>query len=225
MPVPDTNTFSLQDVVNEINPTTDDLVDCVSDANNSLYDVNYYSSPATSLLEFRNYGIGVVAGTLLIAHIDDITKPNWSNITNGVTGAVSNTDGVSNTNLIVAQTGHIDSAAQDSLNFNLTFNSTSYTDWYLGARDEIQELVNQKSIIDPVCVANGGSAVNIKNNKYSSTESSALHCYGWVSNSLTSTLRKSTNGNYRPIRKEVVTNINSYNVGDYLFGGVVFQKI
>lgn len=34
MAVPDTNTFSLQDVVSEINPTTDDLVDCVSDAYN-----------------------------------------------------------------------------------------------------------------------------------------------------------------------------------------------
>ncbi len=56
MAVPDTTTFSLQDVVDEINPTTDDLVDCVSDATSGDYDTTYYSSPATSLLEFRNYG-------------------------------------------------------------------------------------------------------------------------------------------------------------------------
>jgi hypothetical protein len=56
MAVPDTNTFSLQDVVNEVNPTTNDLVDCISDADNNAYDTNYYTSPATSLLEFRNYG-------------------------------------------------------------------------------------------------------------------------------------------------------------------------
>jgi uncharacterized delta-60 repeat protein len=55
MAVPNTNTFSLQDVVDEINPTTDDLVDCISDANNAGYDTNYYTAPATSLLEFRNY--------------------------------------------------------------------------------------------------------------------------------------------------------------------------
>ena len=48
MAVPNTTTFSLQDVVDEINPTTDDLVDCVSDATSG-------DSPATSLLEFRNY--------------------------------------------------------------------------------------------------------------------------------------------------------------------------
>ena len=56
MAVPDTNTFSLQDVVDEINPTTDDLQDCINDAIEGKYDTNYYTAPATSLLEFRNYG-------------------------------------------------------------------------------------------------------------------------------------------------------------------------
>ena len=32
MAVPDTTTFTLQDVVTEVNPTTDDLVDCFADA-------------------------------------------------------------------------------------------------------------------------------------------------------------------------------------------------
>ena len=64
MAVPNTTTFSLQDVVDEINPTTDDLVDCVSDAQSGNYDGSYYSSPATSLLEFRNYG--AVAPTITL---------------------------------------------------------------------------------------------------------------------------------------------------------------
>tara|TARA_R110002020_G_scaffold100855_1_gene238037 strand:+ start:6110 stop:7129 length:1020 start_codon:yes stop_codon:yes gene_type:complete len=59
MAVPDTTTFSLQDVVDEINPTTDDLNDCVSDATTGSYDTNYFTAPATSLLEFRNYGATV----------------------------------------------------------------------------------------------------------------------------------------------------------------------
>ena len=42
MAVPDTTTFSLQDVVDEINPTTDDLNDCVSDATTGSYDTNYF---------------------------------------------------------------------------------------------------------------------------------------------------------------------------------------
>lgn len=54
--VPDTNTFSLQDVVNVVNPTTNDLQDCINDAIESYYDPTYYTPPATSLLEFRNYG-------------------------------------------------------------------------------------------------------------------------------------------------------------------------
>jgi hypothetical protein len=60
MAVPNTTTFSLQDVVDEINPTTDDLVDCVSDAILGSYDSTYFTAPATSLLEFRNYGAVVV---------------------------------------------------------------------------------------------------------------------------------------------------------------------
>ena len=62
--VPDTETFSLQDVVDEILPSstsaapTDkyDLQDCVADAIEENYDPTYYTSPADSLLEFRNYG-------------------------------------------------------------------------------------------------------------------------------------------------------------------------
>ena len=64
MAIPDTDTFSLQDVVNEINPTTDDLIDCVNDAVTANYDTSYYTSPATSLLEFRNYGAGNTVLTL-----------------------------------------------------------------------------------------------------------------------------------------------------------------
>ena len=55
MGVPNTNAFSLQDVVDEVNPTTDDLLDCVSDAATSGYNSTYFSFPATSLLEFRDY--------------------------------------------------------------------------------------------------------------------------------------------------------------------------
>jgi len=47
-------------VVNEIIPTTNDLASCIADANASFYDPSYYTAPATSLLEFRNYGAIVV---------------------------------------------------------------------------------------------------------------------------------------------------------------------
>ena len=72
MAVPNTDDFSLQHVVNEINPTTDDLQDCVDDADSSSYDTTYYTSPATSLLEFRNYAVAIF--TLKTTS----TRSNWS---------------------------------------------------------------------------------------------------------------------------------------------------
>ena len=55
MGVPNTTTFEIQDVVNEINPTTDDLVDCFNDANANYFDSSYEGSK-NQLLNFRNYG-------------------------------------------------------------------------------------------------------------------------------------------------------------------------
>ena len=72
MAVPDTNTFSLQDVVNEVNPTTDDLVDCIADAISSKYDTDYYSYPAESLYEFRNYGAAAATVTMTLIMSNNI---------------------------------------------------------------------------------------------------------------------------------------------------------
>ncbi len=55
MAVPNTTTFTLQDVVDEVNPTTDDLADCFADATSSSFDSNY-SGDKNNLLNFRNYG-------------------------------------------------------------------------------------------------------------------------------------------------------------------------
>ena len=55
MPVPDTNTFSLQNVVDVVNPTTDDLVDCFADAISGDFDGSY-SQDKDELDDFRNYG-------------------------------------------------------------------------------------------------------------------------------------------------------------------------
>lgn len=54
MAVPDTNTFSLQDVVNEVAPTTNDLTDCFADSISAGFDPAYEGSK-DNLLNFRNY--------------------------------------------------------------------------------------------------------------------------------------------------------------------------
>jgi len=57
MAVPDTDDFTLQNVVTEIDPTTDDLVDCFADADSTKFDSSY-SGAKNNLLNFRNYGSG-----------------------------------------------------------------------------------------------------------------------------------------------------------------------
>lgn len=54
MPVPDTNTFSLQDVQTELGGVNDDLVECFSNALSTGFDPAYEGSK-DSLLNFRNY--------------------------------------------------------------------------------------------------------------------------------------------------------------------------
>jgi len=57
--VPNTTTFSLQDVIDVVNPTTYDLLDCFADVNAAYFDATYGSktmSPKT-LLGFRNYTV------------------------------------------------------------------------------------------------------------------------------------------------------------------------
>lgn len=55
MAVPNTTTFTLQNVVDEVNPTTDDLVDCFADAISAYFNPTYAGSK-NSLLNFRDYG-------------------------------------------------------------------------------------------------------------------------------------------------------------------------
>lgn len=86
MAVPNTDTFSLQDVVDEIVPTTNDLVDCIADAVGGSYDGTYYTAPATSLLEFRNYG--AVAGWDVSDIANSAQSANIASLVNGATQAV-----------------------------------------------------------------------------------------------------------------------------------------
>jgi hypothetical protein len=75
---------------------------------------------------------------LIVDKVDLSTAQQWSNVTNNDVGpaAQSSWDGLSNSNAIVNQPGHISSAAA------LCLNSTNggYTDWYLPAIDELERL-------------------------------------------------------------------------------------
>ena len=89
MAVPNNEIFNLQNVVNEVNPTTNDLVDCFADANVALFDPSYYPDysvigdnygASNSLLNFRNYG-GIITTTTSLAPLPDVTATAATNIT------------------------------------------------------------------------------------------------------------------------------------------------
>lgn len=63
--VPDTETFSLQDVVNVVGPSSNDLVQCFADAYSDGFDPLYEGSK-NNLLNFRNY-----------EHVDYISASDW----------------------------------------------------------------------------------------------------------------------------------------------------
>jgi len=81
MAVPDTNTFSLQDVVDEfdkLNPQPDDLVDCFASASASSFDPAYEGSK-DRLSNFRNYN-GVFAGQVVTIFGQSLSSSSsWTN--------------------------------------------------------------------------------------------------------------------------------------------------
>jgi len=84
MSVPNTTTFDLQTVVNVVNSTTDDLVDCFADAVASKFDSNYGPGDESNLLQFRNYDAGTT-NTLVIStqSIGDFNYANIGNFSDG----------------------------------------------------------------------------------------------------------------------------------------------
>ena len=100
MGVPDTTTFTLQDVVDEVNPTTDDLVDCFDDAVAGDFDSSYGPGDESNLLQFRNYGAGSLTSFLgsvwttgnLCGQTMNITYYHNGSGTNPVLGDIVYTD-------------------------------------------------------------------------------------------------------------------------------------
>ena len=127
MAVPDTTTFTLQDVVTEVNPTTDDLVDCFADAVASKFDSNY-SGSKNSLLNFRNYG----AVTLTTFHLT-VNTPKSSFACYGTANNVAYHNGGANTIAAVGDTVYSNSAGTTTYPAG-TYGQTFYSGGYIGSR-------------------------------------------------------------------------------------------
>lgn len=94
--VPDTNTFSLQDVVDVLPGSQNSLQDCFDDAIDDFFDPTYKGSK-NSLYNFRNYGgsvemwfeygIGSAAGYV------DHNNASWATVRGATTGSNAYTSG------------------------------------------------------------------------------------------------------------------------------------
>jgi hypothetical protein len=94
---------------------------------------------------------------LILAITDQSTSQPWSNITNITIGvnAQSSWDGLLNSNSIVGQSGHSNSAAQLCLNLI----SGGQNDWYLPSIDELALLWHNRFNINKVLSSISGASV------------------------------------------------------------------
>lgn len=122
MPVPDTNTFTLQDVVDVVSPSSDTLQACFDNAVDDFFDPAYEGSK-DSLLNFRNYGgsvemwIGYDTGAGVCGYVDH-NNAAWATVRGAATG--SNVDTTSNWEVYVDYTGGIYYINRTFLRFDLS---------------------------------------------------------------------------------------------------------
>lgn len=82
----------------------------------------------------------------LIVSTSDLNQTTWSNVTNALIGnaAQSRFDGLSNSNAIVNQVGHTNSAAKLCLDYV----SNGYDDWYLPAIEQLGILWTNRFVVN-----------------------------------------------------------------------------
>ncbi len=120
--------------------------------------------------------LGVEHG-LVVATTNQSTSQAWSNISTVLIGATaqSSWDGLSNSNAIVAQSGHTGSAAKLCLDLV----AGGQSDWYLPAIDELSLLWHNRFNVNKTLSTIGGATVlPFSANYWSSAEAAAS--YAWV---------------------------------------------
>jgi hypothetical protein len=173
---------------------------------------------------------GTVRTIVFVAALTETTS-TWSNIlTPSVTGAkFYNWDncaspvetGLTNSNAIIAQSGHTNSAAK----YCLDFNSGGYYDWYLGSNTEtgwmIRDIYNNTSLQTIISNAGGDS---IGTGYYWSSSQSITDNRGITAKiTANSSFSKSTTYAVRPQKTLVFSPTSQYSVGDLAFGGIIFK--
>ena len=131
------------------------------------------------------YGGGVVFWVdhtgqhgLICSMIDLGAYQVWSNVTSTLIGltAQSDWDGLSNSNAIVGQSGHTNSAAKLCLDYtNADYGTGIFSDWYLQSRGELNDLWNNIKAVQKALDSDGNPATTAiaKSYYWSSSEYSS----------------------------------------------------
>ncbi len=112
---------------------------------------------------------------LIVSLTDQSTGMQWSNVTATLIGstAQSNWNGLANSNAIVAQAGHTNSAAKLCLDLV----SGGYSDWYLPSRNELILLYNNQLNVNKTLGTFSGATEMVNIRYWSSSEYDAT--YAW----------------------------------------------
>ena len=110
---------------------------------------------------------------LILALTDQSSGAAWSNVTDNVVGtsAQSSWDGLGNSNAIVAQVGHTDSAAKICLDLV----SGGFSDWYLPSTLEFNTLMANLFVINKTLSTTNGATLILERTYHTSTESDGLN--------------------------------------------------
>jgi len=129
MSVPNTTTFNLQNVVDTVNPQTDDLTGCFASSVSSKFD-SLYSGSKNSLLNFRNYDSSTPASPTPI--VGKIWGYNSGTTKSFTIGQTTDDTILFFSAAFVAGSGAISESLSDSTGSTWTRRQAGYlTFWYL----------------------------------------------------------------------------------------------
>ena len=105
---------------------------------------------------------------LIVDTVNLSTSQQWSNVDDALAGADSTWDGMANSQAIVNQVGHTDSAAK------LCLDSTNggFNDWYLPSVDEMKILLNNRFNVNKSINNISAQEIELTANYWASIESS-----------------------------------------------------
>lgn len=165
------------------------------------YEIGEYV-PSEGGVIFHRYLEGTIENYLVTPIVDQSINQVWSNVTAVEIGSIaqSSWDGLSNSNAIVSQIGHTNSAA--SLCLNLVIGGQN--DWYLPSLDELSLLWHNRFNVNKTLSSVVGATVlpnPVSASYWSSTESSATFAWRFSFNSgSTGFTLKSNAGFVRAVR-------------------------